>query len=111
MLLIVKILILLITSTNSRYLLLFCWAYSASPKVRAHANQNNTIAIFLLNPTTSNASMQRSFGTVISGNRRPGGELLDAQQAGILSCIEAGEKKTEIMSKYYCSRRAIYNII
>jgi len=85
--------------------------YSASPKVRAHANQNNTIAIFLLNPTTYNASMQRLFGTVISRNRRPGGELSDAQRAGILSYVEAGEKKAEIASKYHCSRRTIYNTI
>ena len=55
--------------------------------------------------------MQRLFGTVISGNRRPGGELSDTQRAGILSCVEAGEKKTEIASKYHCSRRAIYTII
>jgi len=55
--------------------------------------------------------MQRSFGTVISGNRRPGGELSDAQRAGILSCVEAGEKKAEIASKYHCSRCTIYNTI
>ncbi|OCK94684.1 uncharacterized protein K441DRAFT_719964 [Cenococcum geophilum 1.58] len=55
--------------------------------------------------------MQRSFGTVISGNRRPGGELSDAQRAGILSSVEAGEKKTKIASKYHCSCRVVYNII
>ena len=55
--------------------------------------------------------MQRLFSIVISGNRRPGGELLDTQRAGILSSVEAGKKKTEIASKYYCSRRAVYNTI
>ena len=55
--------------------------------------------------------MQRLFGTVISRNRRPGGELSDLQQAGILSCVEAGEKKAEIASKYHCSCYAIYTTI
>jgi len=55
--------------------------------------------------------MQRSFGTVISGNRRPGGELSDTQRAGILSYVEAGKKKAKIASKYHCSHRAIYNTI
>ena len=55
--------------------------------------------------------MQRLFGTVISGNRRPGGELSDIQQAGILSCVEAGEKKAEIVSKYHCSCCVIYTTI
>jgi len=55
--------------------------------------------------------MQRLFGTVISGNRRLSSELLDTQQARILSYVKAGKKKAEIASKYYYSRRAIYNII
>jgi len=55
--------------------------------------------------------MQRLFGTVISGNRRPGGELSDAQRARILSYIEAGKKKAKIASKYHCSRCTIYNTI
>jgi len=55
--------------------------------------------------------MQRLFSIVISRNRRPGGELLDMQRAGILSYIEAGEKKAKIASKYHCSRYAIYTTI
>jgi len=55
--------------------------------------------------------MQRLFGTVISRNRRPSGELSDAQQAGILSYVEVGEKKAEIASKYHCSCCTIYNTI
>ena len=55
--------------------------------------------------------MQRSFGTEISGNRRPGAELSDVQRAGILSAVEAGEEKTKIAAKYRVSRRVIYNTI
>jgi len=55
--------------------------------------------------------MQRSFGTEISGNRRPGAELSDVQRAGIFSAVEAGEEKTEIAAKYRVSRRVIYNTI
>jgi len=55
--------------------------------------------------------MQRSFGTEISGNRRPGAELSDAQRAGILSAMEAGEEKTEIAARYRVSRRVIYKTI
>ena len=55
--------------------------------------------------------MQRSFGTEISGNRRPGAELLDVQRARILSAVEAGEEKTKIAARYRVTRRVIYNII
>jgi transposase len=55
--------------------------------------------------------MQRSFGTEISGNRRPGAELSDIQRAGILSAVEAGEEKTEIATRYRVSRRVVYNTI
>ena len=55
--------------------------------------------------------MQRSFGTKISGNRRPGAKLSDIQRAGILSAVEAGEEKTKIAAKYRISHRVIYNTI
>jgi hypothetical protein len=55
--------------------------------------------------------MQRSFGTEISGNRRPGAELSDVQRAGILSAVEAGEEKTKIAARYRVTRRVIYNTI
>ena len=51
--------------------------------------------------------MQRSFGTKISGNRRPRAELSDIQRVGILDAIEAREKKTRIIAKYHVSRRVI----
>ena len=55
--------------------------------------------------------MQRSFGTEISGNQRPGAELSDVQRAGILSAVEAGEEKTKIAAKYRVTRHIIYNTI
>ena len=55
--------------------------------------------------------MQRSFGTEISGNRRPRAELSDIQRAGILSAVEAGEEKTKITAKYRVTSRVIYNTI
>jgi len=55
--------------------------------------------------------MQRSFGTEISGNYRPGAELLNIQRAGILSVVEVGEEKTKISARYRVSRRVIYNTI
>jgi len=69
------------------------------------------IAILSPNSIVYYTTMQRSFGTEISGNRRPGAELLDTQRAGILSAVEAGEKKTEIAARYRVSRRVIYSTI
>ena len=69
------------------------------------------IAILSPNLITNHIIMQRSFGTEISGNRRPGAELSEAQRAGILSAVEAGEEKTKIAAKYRVSRRVIYNTI
>jgi len=55
--------------------------------------------------------MQRSFGTEISRNRRPGVELSDTQRTGILSAVEAGEKKTKIAARYRVSCCVIYSTI
>jgi len=55
--------------------------------------------------------MQGSFGTEISGNRRPRAELSDIQRAEILSAVEAGEEKTKIAAKYRVGCRVIYNTI
>ena len=55
--------------------------------------------------------MQRSFGTEISGNRRPRAELSDIQKAGILSAVEAEEEKTKIAVRYRVTCCVIYNTI
>jgi hypothetical protein len=55
--------------------------------------------------------MQRSFGTQISGNRRPGTELLEAARAGIIAASEAGVLKPEIAAEYCVNRSTIYDTI
>ena len=44
--------------------------------------------------------MQRSFGTQISGNRRPRAELSEVARAGIIAESEAGVLKLEIAAEY-----------
>jgi transposase len=55
--------------------------------------------------------MQRSFGTQISGNRRPGTELLEAARAGIIAASEAGVSKPEIAAEYRVNQLTVYNTI
>ena len=55
--------------------------------------------------------MQRSFGTQISGNRRPGTELLEAARAGIIAVLEAGVLKPEIAAEYRVNWLTVYDII
>jgi len=55
--------------------------------------------------------MQRLFGTQISGNRRPGTELLEAARAGIIAASEAGVPKPEIAVEYRVNWLTVYNII
>ena len=69
------------------------------------------IAILSPNLIIYHITMQRSFRTEISRNRRPRVELSDAQRAGILSAVEVGEEKTKIAARYRVSSRVIYNII
>ena len=55
--------------------------------------------------------MQRSFSTQISGNRRPGAELLEVARAGIIAKSEAGVSKLEIAAEYRVNRSTIYDTI
>jgi len=55
--------------------------------------------------------MQRSFGTQISGNRRPGAELLEVARAGIIAESEAGVSKLEIAAEYRVNRSTVYDTI
>jgi hypothetical protein len=43
--------------------------------------------------------MRRSFGTEISGNRRPGAELSEVVRAGIITASEAGLLKPKIAAQ------------
>jgi hypothetical protein len=55
--------------------------------------------------------MRRSFGTEISGNRRPGAELLEVVRAGIVTASEAGLLKPKIASEYRLNRSTVYDTI
>ena len=55
--------------------------------------------------------MQRSFGTEICGNRRPGAELLETARAGIIAASEAGVLKLEIAVEYRVNRSTVYDTI
>jgi transposase len=56
-------------------------------------------------------TMQRSFGTQISGNRRPGAELSEVARAGIIAESEAGVSKLEIATEYRVNRSTVYDTI
>ena len=55
--------------------------------------------------------MQRLFSTQISGNRRPGTELLKATRARIIAALEARVLKLKIAAEYRVNWLTIYNII
>ncbi|KAJ5129346.1 transcriptional regulator family: Helix-turn-helix and Homeodomain-like HTH [Penicillium bovifimosum] len=55
--------------------------------------------------------MERSFGTVISGNRRPNAELSPEHCAAIISKHEDGHKPTELTSEFGCARSTIYDTL
>jgi len=55
--------------------------------------------------------MRRLFGTEISGNRRPGAELLETARAGIIAALEAGVLKLKIAVEYRVNRSTVYNTI
>jgi len=44
--------------------------------------------------------MRRLFGTGISGNRRPGADLLEVARAGIITASEARLLEPEIAAEY-----------
>ena len=66
--------------------------------VCAHASKHHTIAILSPNSIIYYITMQRSFGTEISGNRRPGAEISDIRRARIFSTVEAGKEKTLVVA-------------
>jgi hypothetical protein len=55
--------------------------------------------------------MQRSFGTEISGNRRPGAELSETARARIIATSEARVLKLEIAAEYRVNRSTVYDTI
>ena len=55
--------------------------------------------------------MQRSFGTEISGNRRPRAKLLETARARIIAASEAGVLKLKITAEYRVNRLTVYDTI
>ena len=55
--------------------------------------------------------MQRSFGTQISGNRRPGAEVPEVARARIIAVSEAGVPNPEIAADYRVNWSTVYDII
>ena len=55
--------------------------------------------------------MQRSFGTQISGNRRPGTELSEAARVGIIAASEARVLKPKIAAEYRVNWLTVYDTI
>jgi transposase len=53
----------------------------------------------------------RAFGTEISGNRRPGGELSTQQRDYVLAQTEAGARTKEIADTLGCSQRCVQKTI
>jgi transposase len=51
----------------------------------------------------------RAFGTKISGNRRPGGELLKETHEAITYALAAGKSPTKITTEFRVSRHVVYN--
>jgi transposase len=51
----------------------------------------------------------RAFGTEISRNQRPGGELLKETRAAIIYALATGKSPTKIATEFRVSRRVVYN--
>lgn len=55
--------------------------------------------------------MERSFGTVISGNRRRKAELSPEQRTAIISKHESGHTPTKLACEFDCARSTIYDTL
>jgi hypothetical protein len=85
--------------------------YSAKTLVSRHEHKIAIVKIPTQRSRPYSTTMQRSFGTQISGNRRPGAELLEVARARIITASEAGVSKLEITADYRVNRSTIYDII
>jgi transposase len=59
----------------------------------------------------SYTTMERSFGTVISGNRRRKAELSPEQRTAIISKHESGHTPTKLACEFDCARSTIYDTL
>ena len=75
-------------------------SYSAKTLVSRHEHKIAIVKIPTQRSRPYCTTMQRSFGTQISGNRRPGAELSEVARAGIIAALEARVSKLEIAADY-----------
>jgi transposase len=75
-----------------------------TPHQNATRINTYTSAIYTMPP-------QRSFGTEISGNRRPNGELSIEARISIISKSEAGAATAELAAEFGVTRQTIHNTL
>jgi len=85
--------------------------YSAKTLVSRHERKIAIVKILTPRSRPYCTTMQRSFGTEISGNRRPGAELLETIRAGIIAALEAGVLKLKIAVEYRVNWLTVYDTI
>jgi len=85
--------------------------YNAKTLVSRHEHKIAIVKIPTQRLRAYHTTMQRSFGTQISGNRRPGAELLEVARAGIITKSEAGVLKLKIAAEYRMNQLTVYDII
>ena len=85
--------------------------YNAKTLVSRHEHKIAIVKIPTQRLRAYCTTMQRSFGTQISGNRRPGAELSEVARAGIIAESEAGVSKLEIAAEYRVYRSTVYDTI
>ena len=74
--------------------------YSAKTLVSRHEHEIAIVKIPTPRSRPYCTTMQRSFGTKISGNKRPGAKLSETARAGIITTSEAGVSKLKIATEY-----------
>jgi hypothetical protein len=75
-------------------------SYNAKTLVSRHEHEIVIVKIPTQRLRAYHTTIQRSFRTQISGNKRPGAKLLEVARAGIIAKSEAGVLKLKIAVEY-----------
>ena len=97
--------------TKSRYFDGYIRVYSAKTLVSRREHKIAIAKILTQRSRLQRTTMHRSFGTKISGNRRPRAELLETVRARIITALEAGVLKLKIAAEYCVNQSTVYNTI
>jgi len=92
-------------------MLTISYYYSAGTLVSRHPHKIATVKIPNQRSQAYCTTMQRLFGTEISGNRRARAELLETTRARIIAVSEAGVSKPKIAAEYRVNWLTVYNTI